>query len=116
MPNVPELNMIYVPMNQVWHPEVLKCSALESSGISDIWEVVLKHKEILETKGLLEEKRRIQSLEWMKALVEEGIMESFYRNKKVQALLQETTTAVEKGDISASTAASRILNNFRDIN
>ena len=70
------LNLL-TPPSKIWSPPVLTCSALTMDGIDDIWQTILDYKEKLETSGELMAKRKRQALDWLWALVEEGLRERF---------------------------------------
>ncbi len=97
------------PSSPVWSPPVLTCSAIEMTGIGNIWETILDHREKLSDTGELAEKRRIQAAEWMWSLVEEGLKERFYNNPDVKNLLPKLVKEVERGETSPTVAASKLL-------
>jgi GTPase len=107
------LNLL-TPSSKIWSPPVLTCSAVTMDGIEDIWQTVLDHKKKLEISGELDEKRRKQALDWLWALVEEGLRERFYRNPEVEKILPGIVKAVEKGDTAPTAAAHRLLD-FHDV-
>ena len=102
------LNLL-TPSSKIWSPPVLTCSALTMDGIDDIWQTILDYKEKLETSGELMAKRQRQALDWLWALVEEGLRERFYRNPDVKKSLSEIVKAVEKGETAPTAAAQRLL-------
>ena len=102
------LNLL-TPSSKNWSPPVLTCSAVTMDGIEDIWQTILDYKEKLEVSGELLEKRRRQALDWLWALVEEGLRERFYRNPDVEKSLPEIVKAVEKGETAPTVAAHRLL-------
>ncbi len=102
------LNLL-TPSSKIWSPPVLTCSAVTLDGIDDIWQTILDHKKKLEISGELGEKRRKQALDWLWALVEEGLRERFYRNPDVERVLPTIVKAVEKGDTAPTAAAHRLL-------
>ena len=102
------LNLL-TPSSKSWSPPVLTCSAVTLNGIEDIWQTILDHKKKLEASGELGEKRRRQALDWLWALVEEGLRERFYRNPDVEKSLPGIVKAVEKGDTAPTAAAHRLL-------
>jgi len=97
------------PASLSWTPPVLSCSALEMTRIDVIWEAVLDHEKKLRNTGELEEKRQKQALDWMWALVEEGLMLRFYKNKEVARQLSKVTRAVKSGRTAPTVAASKLL-------
>ena len=102
------LNLL-TPSSRIWSPPVLTCSAVTMDGIDDIWQTILDHKKKLEISGELDEKRRKQALDWLWALVEEGLRERFYRNPDVEKSLPKIVKAVEKGETAPTAAAHRLL-------
>jgi LAO/AO transport system kinase len=102
------LNLL-TPSSKNWSPPVLTCSAVTMAGIEDIWRTILDYKEKLESSGELMDKRRKQALDWLWALVEDGLRERFYRNPDVEKALPEIVESVEKGMTAPTLAAQRLL-------
>ena len=103
------LNLL-TPSSKNWSPPVLTCSAVTLDGIEDIWQTILDHRKKLEISGELREKRRRQALDWLWALVEEGLKDRFYRNPNVEKSLPQIIKAVEKGKTAPTIAADTLLN------
>ena len=97
------------PSSPHWYPPVLLCSSLESSGIQEIWDTVLEHREKLTATGELEIKREKQALDWMWFLVKEGLAEWFYKNPYVKTMIPKVEREVEEGTTAATTAADKLL-------
>jgi LAO/AO transport system kinase len=102
------LNLL-TPSSKIWSPPVLTCSAVTMDGIEDIWQTIVDHKKKLGISGELMKKRRRQALDWLWALVEEGLRERFYRNPDVEKYLPGIVKSVEKGDTAPTAAAHRLL-------
>lgn len=92
-----------------WIPPVLVCSAVEKTGIHEIWQTVLDHRKKFTDTGELEHKRRKQALDWLWSLIEEGLRNRFNQNPDVKKRLPQITHAVEKGIIAPTTAAEELL-------
>ena len=86
------------------------CRDRSVENIEDIWQTILDHRKKFERSGELDEKRRKQALDWLWALVEEGLRERFYRNPAVEKHLPAIVKAVEKGETAPTAAAHRLLN------
>lgn len=102
------LNLL-TPASKTWSPPVLTCSALTLAGIKEIWQTIVDHNKKFERSGELSKKRRRQALDWLRALVEEGLRERFYRNPEVKKSLPEIVKAVEKGETAPTAAAHKLL-------
>ncbi len=97
------------PASPSWSPPVLTCSAMNMNGVEEIWDMILDHREKMSGTGELAEKRRKQALDWMWALVEEGLKERFNNNTEIREILPEIQREVERGSSSPTAAACRLL-------
>ncbi len=100
---------LLTPSSKTWSPPVLICSAVTMDGIDDIWQTIMDHRKKMEASGELALKRSKQALDWMWALVEEGLRDRFYRNPEIKKSLSKILKAVEKGEIAPTAAAHRLL-------
>ncbi len=100
---------LLAPVSPTWRPPVLTCSAKERTGLDEIWQVVLDHREKLAAAGELAEKRRRQALDWMWALVEEGLKDRLHSHPEIKAHLPVLIRNVQAGTLSPTAAASEIL-------
>jgi LAO/AO transport system kinase len=100
---------LFTPASATWSPHVLISSAVEKRGFDEIWQTVLEHREKLLRTGELEARRRKQSLDWMWALVNEGIKARFDQNRQIRKLLFDLTRHIEEGTITPTSAAQKIL-------
>jgi LAO/AO transport system kinase len=101
------------PPSSLWTPPVLTCSALELSGIEEIWRTVLKHRKTMSEHGELDRRRRNQAKDWMWSLIEEGLKEQFYRHPEMKKRLAHITQAVEKGEIAPRHGARELLSSIQ---
>jgi LAO/AO transport system kinase len=93
----------------LWHPRVIKMSALKSEGITEFWDLVNQFQDIQTKYGHLKSRRQNQSQAWMWERIEAGLKQSFENNQAVQKLLPDLTRAVNTGEIAASVAARKLL-------
>ena len=100
---------LLTPSSKTWSPPVLTCSALTMDGIDDIWRTILDHRKKTEASGELAAKRSQQALDWMWALVEEGLIDRFYKNPAIEKSLPAIIKAVEKGETGPTIAAQELL-------
>ena len=101
---------ILTPGSANWTPQVLTCSALKKTGLSEIWETVIRHRNALMASGELHAKRRKQALDWMYFLLEEGLKSWFYQHPDISAALPGLVEAVEQQSLSPTSAAGSLLN------
>jgi LAO/AO transport system kinase len=79
------------------------------TGISEIWDIILDHRDKMTKSGELGINRKKQAVNWMWALVEDGLKERFYNNPDVKKLLPKITREVEKGIKAPTVAAGELL-------
>ncbi|MGI9157807.1 MAG: methylmalonyl Co-A mutase-associated GTPase MeaB [Marmoricola sp.] len=91
-----------------WVPPVLTCSALEGTGVDEVWQQVLAHRESMGADGLAG-KRAEQQLGFTWALVRDELQQRLRRSAGVQAIREEVRAAVLAGELPATLAADRIL-------
>lgn len=97
------------PASPVWIPPVLTCSAVDGTGIREIWQTVLSHRKKLSDSGELAQKRQQQALDWMWSLIEEGLKYRFNQNPEVKKHLPKLIRGVEKGTTAPTIAAEELL-------
>jgi len=96
------------PPYQNWSPPVVTCSSITMAGLENILTIILDHREKLTASGELQKKRQEQAREWLKFMVREGVQEWFYESPAA-AILARSLTDVEKGIVTPTTAAARVL-------
>lgn len=92
-----------------WVPRVTICSALENSGISDVWEIINEHHRHLTTKSLLKDKRAQQAIFWFNATLDERWRKHIFSRPEVLKLRQTLEVSVKSGDKSPFEAADELL-------
>ncbi len=97
------------PVSPNWQPPVLTCSALEMTGVAEIWQTVLKFNKKFTTSGELAHKRQKQALDWLWSLLENGLKDRFYTNPEIKRRLEQITRAVANGETAPTHAADKLL-------
>jgi LAO/AO transport system kinase len=92
-----------------WRPRVVLSSAIEGTGLGEIWSLIGEHRAALEAAGLLEQKRQRQRIQWMWSLVDEGVVTSVREHPEVADMIDGLETQVVDGSVTPTAAAERIL-------
>jgi LAO/AO transport system kinase len=98
-----------------WSVPVLAVSALEGTGIEELWEAVVGHRRHLVSTRQLEERRAAQQVRWMWELVEEGVLQALHGHPAVLRALPELERRLLAGETTASRAARALLEVFQGI-
>ncbi len=100
------------PASINWTPPVLTCSGLSNNGLDTLWEQIELHHKLLTESGELAERRQLQQLAWMWALVDEQLVTSLRANAAVKALLPGLEAKVLASQTTPTAAALDILRAF----
>ncbi len=92
-----------------WTVPVLLASALEGTGVDEVWQAIRRFEEHLRAEGLLDRLRAEQAVAWMWAELRERLVEAFRRDEEVAARLARVEAAVRSGRLSPTTAAHELL-------
>lgn len=92
-----------------WQPRVMVCSALENTGIAELWDAILAFQLDLLANGFLAENRRQQARYWLEDSIESGLKTMFYKHPAVKEKLAEVEADVLAGLMSPTAAAARLL-------
>jgi LAO/AO transport system kinase len=84
-------------------------SALEGTGLSDLWDTVLKHRRVLSDAGEFEARRRRQQVEWMWSMVRDAVLDRVTSNSEVRAIRADLEQQVRDGALTPALAAQQIL-------
>jgi LAO/AO transport system kinase len=100
---------LMLPTSPSWTVPVVTCSATTQAGLDRIWELVLEHRRCLGATGELQARRKEQDLEWMWAMIHEGLQERFHQHPRVQAQLPTLANEVRQGRVTPTGAARKLL-------
>lgn len=102
------IRLIY-PHETPWRPPVLTMSALEGSGLTELWDTVLRHRQVLTQAGEFEVRRRAQQVDWTWSMVRDAVLDRVHSHPAVTAMRAELEQQVRDGEITPALAAQRIL-------
>ena len=91
-----------------WAPPVVTCSGLTGTGVDEVWQHVLGHREHLTPEGLAG-KRAEQQLDFTWALVRDELDQRLRHSAGVARVRGEVRAAVLSGELAAPAAADLIL-------
>ncbi|MCU0254891.1 MAG: methylmalonyl Co-A mutase-associated GTPase MeaB [Acidobacteria bacterium] len=105
-----ELAIHYLqPATDGWRTATRTCSALTQEGVPDVWTRVGEFRRITTGNGVFETRRRHQTIEWMNAMLEEGLRARFLGDPRVAAERARLQGEVLAGRLSAAAAVETLL-------
>lgn len=95
-------------------PPVVTCSALEKTGLDELWALVVESLRDREATGQLQRTRRAQQVQWMWDMVEDGLRRALRTDPDLSALIAQLEDAVGQGRATPSAAALKVLRRFAE--
>jgi LAO/AO transport system kinase len=102
------LRLIY-PRETLWRPPVLTMSAIEGSGLTEMWDTVERHREVLTEAGEFESRRRSQQVDWTWQMVRDTVLDRVLTNSAVRKMRADLERQVKEGELTPAMAAQQIL-------
>ena len=92
-----------------WTPKVLKCSSINSEGMSQVWNDIKEFHKVRKKNGNYMKNRSFQDVSWMWDLTENKL--SSYLKNKLQSsdLIEEIESKIKERSINSNQAANLIL-------
>jgi LAO/AO transport system kinase len=100
------------PRWSAWSAAALSCSALEQSGIAQVWEAVEAFRAAVTASGEADEHRALQAVAWMWSEVQDTLVDRLRDDRAVAALVDGLEAEVAAGTVAPTTAARRLLDAF----
>ena len=97
------------PSHAGWEVPVLTTSALEGTGVDELWATVEKLIAHLREDGELDRMRSRQAVAWMWDEIRESLVEAFRSDPRVAERWSDTEASVRANRLSPTTAARRLL-------
>lgn len=105
--------MLFPPTESGWVPDALTCSAVDHTGIMDVWENIEKYIAYTKKNHYFDYKRTQQAKYWMYETINASLLEGFYRNPEMETKIEEMEKAVLGNKVSSFMAAHKLLDEFR---
>ncbi|MCC7520415.1 MAG: methylmalonyl Co-A mutase-associated GTPase MeaB [Flavobacteriaceae bacterium] len=80
---------LYAEKINNWQPKVLTCSAIEKTGIENIWDMIQSYVLLTQSNQSFDDKRNNQEEYWMFETLNQALKDRFYQNEKVQIELKK---------------------------
>lgn len=75
---------LYPAATNNWQTPVLTCSALNNTGINEIWDTIQAYAQKMQVSGFWEQNRQRQNIEWLYSFVRQSLEDDFFNNPIVK--------------------------------
>ena len=98
---------IFQPFTPGWKPQAMACSALENSGIDQVWKIICEFREQMTASGVFQQRRNEQNVDWFHSRVRQAVMQRFTSKNAQQ--IRKLEIGVGRGELSVSAAVDQLL-------
>jgi GTPase len=102
------IRLIY-PRETLWRPPVLTMSAVEGTGLEELWETVERHRDVLTEAGEFDARRRAQQVDWTWQMVRDTVLDRVMSSPEVRRIRADLERQVKAGELTPALAAQQIL-------
>ncbi|HSI71375.1 MAG TPA: methylmalonyl Co-A mutase-associated GTPase MeaB [Gillisia sp.] len=106
---------LYPPRENEWQPKVLLSSALNHTGISEIWTKVEEYLDLVQENGYFEKNRHEQNKFWLLQTINEHLKSSFYNHPEIKKELKLQLKAIEENKTSPFAAAQHLIKLWNEV-
>ena len=99
----------YPPTQNNWYPPVLTCSALEKTGLSEIWEMILDFTSKMQENSFWESNRQEQNLAWMYSYISQTLESRFFDNQSIKNTISIIEKKILAGELLPIQGAKALL-------
>ncbi|KAB7708830.1 methylmalonyl Co-A mutase-associated GTPase MeaB [Bacillus aerolatus] len=97
------------PATEGWESKAFTCSAINREGIRELWDMIQEFEKKMKDSGMFEERRRLQTKEWLHTLIMEQLKANFYEHTYVRSHLSHMEQMAMSGEITPAQAAEDLF-------
>lgn len=107
---------LYPASHNNWQTPVLTCSALNNSGITEIWDTILVYVKKMKSNDFWEQNRQKQNVEWLYTFIRQTLEEDFYNNPIVKDKFSHIKESILTGKMLPIQGAKTLLGSTKGTN
>lgn len=103
---------LFSPAPSKWTPLVETCSAKTNAGIENVWKMINDYVNFTKENNYFHNKRQEQAKHRMTEMIDETLLNAFYKNTEVEHLTPEIEKELLSQKISSYAAAQKLLDAY----
>ena len=103
---------LFPPSESGWKPDALCCSAVEKTGIDEVWKNIEDYVAFTKANGYFDHHRTEQAKYWMYETINQALLDGFYKNPDMEKRIEDTEKQVLNNEISSFIAAHNLLSAY----
>ncbi|UNL84124.1 methylmalonyl Co-A mutase-associated GTPase MeaB [Priestia koreensis] len=103
---------VLAPNDQEWATKVMTCSALYEEQVADVWSVIQQYVLHMKSIGRFEQKRSDQLKQWVRTLINDQLLASFYQHPVSKASLAHAEKELTAGNVTVAEALEDLIEQY----
>lgn len=104
---------LFPPNKNGWTPKVSICSAIENTGIEQVWENIESFLNLTRSNASFQANRKQQAKFWLEHTINDTLKSVFYNNKSIKTVIKKIESDVIEGKTSPFKAARELIQLFK---
>ena len=100
---------LFPPSENGWTSKTAVCSALENSGIGEVWQIVEDYVNTTKNNGFFKNNRTNQREYWLREAFKENLLLSYFNNPEWQKRFDKCLEDVKNGLLTPHAAADKLI-------
>jgi len=97
------------PATEGWKTQAYTCSALEGTGLQEIWNMITEFVSTMNASGLLQNRRRQQAWQWAQDMAWQHVQNRIYGSENVASGMRQISEKLLHEEITATMAAQSLI-------
>lgn len=100
---------LFPPAENGWNPPVLTCSAVENTGLDEIWGMITEYSDKMKNSGFWKNNRHQQNLIWFYSYIKQNLEDNFFKNSIIKNNIENLEKSVLAGSKLPIQAANELF-------
>ena len=103
---------LFPPPESGWTPDALCCSAIDHTGVLEVWKNVEEYIAFTKKNGYFDAQRTHQAKYWMYETINQALLDGFYKSEDMEHRIEVAERQVLNNEISSFIAAHNLLSYY----
>lgn len=100
---------LFPPKESGWVPKVEISSAVERTGLLEVWNIISSFENWMKERNLFEKNRRDQDIQWFHETIRENVIHKFYSDPVNQTRIAQAELEIKAGRIAPYRATAFMM-------
>ncbi|WP_433743038.1 methylmalonyl Co-A mutase-associated GTPase MeaB [Falsibacillus pallidus] len=101
------------PATKGWTTRAYTCSALQYTGIEEIWDIIVSFMESTKKSGVFIGRRQSQAKEWLYSSIHDRLSQAFFQDERIKKTLPSILKQVTNEERTVSSALEYLFDEYK---